>query len=427
MKNIKLFIARLAVGSLRASSHARGLLTKKMAGIFTGLLIFIMSVLMVSLCSCHEKSSTNNEELLALIPFFFSNNPAPPPTAEWDAVTQAIEDNRGNFSGGLAVEIATPDGVVYSYATGGFSNSQLVMVASGSKWVTATVLLMLVDQGILDLDMKMSDYLTDRNGLPWSGNMRNITLRNLLSFTSGISGDDLSTSTKSDAYTITLKEAVYRIYDEQNSAASTKAPGTYFYYGSTHMRIAARLAEIRTGKTWGQIFDEQLRVPLGWSSGSVFMNSAYNPNPAGGLKATGIEYMRFMMLQLRKGLDGTTRLLNESWITEQRKDQFLPATTISYSPYVAAAGLQYHYGLGNWRECASPGDSAACDAALRVSSTGTYGWGPWIDVQEDYAAIIMTKQPFQGTIVPSEDLKGILAGLIPGILAGHPPVIRPVP
>jgi CubicO group peptidase (beta-lactamase class C family) len=159
------------------------------------------------------------------------------------------------------------------------------------------------------------------------------------------------------------------------------------------------------------------------------MDSAFNPNPAGGLKTTGIEYMRFMMLQLRKGLDGTTRLLPESLIDEQRKDQFSPSspkTTISYSPY-QAAGLQYHYGLGNWRECATPDNPGACDAALRVSSTGTYGWAPWIDVQENYAAIIMTKQPLQGTIIPSEDLKVELSGLIPGILAGSPPVIRAVP
>jgi hypothetical protein len=101
---------------------------------------------------------------------------------------------------------------------------------------------------------------------------------------------------------------------------------------------------------------------------------------------------------------------------------------MSLIPGIVKKGIyQYHYGLGNWRECDTPGDTAACDAALRVSSTGTYGWAPWIDVQENYAAIIMTKQPLQGTIVPSEDLKNEIAPLIPGILALSPPVIRTVP
>ena len=394
-------------------------------GRLSALLLLAPLAVLFIFYSCGGTGNGSSDALtLAILSKGGSN---PPPSAEWASVTQAINDNASKFNGGLAVEIATTDGVVYSYAVGGFANTDRVMIASASKWVTATVILRLVDQGVLDLDWKMSDYLKDRNGNPWSGNMGDIKLRNLLSFTSGISGDDVNTtsSTSSEAYNITLAEAVYRIYDDQHAGASV--PGSYFYYGNTHMRIAARLAEVRTGLSWEQIFEQQLRNPLGWSASSYYMNYAKNPNPAGGLKATGLEYMRFMMLQLREGLDGTTTLLPASLIAEQRTDQFLSTTSIAYSPYVALAGLQYHYGLGNWRECSTPDDPSACDAALRVSSTGTYGWAPWIDVQENYAGVIMTKQPLQGTIKPSEDLKNELAGLIPGILALNPPVIRTVP
>lgn len=339
----------------------------------------------------------------------------------WSGVTEAIDSNSASFPGGLAVEIATSSGVVYSHAAGDFTNTKRVLVASASKWVSATAILRLVNQGQISLDEMMSGVLKDENGNPWSGNMGKITLRRLLSFTSGISGD----VPLSDMPGISLAEAVNRIYADQSASASE--PGSYFYYGSTHLRIAARYAEVKTGKTWKQIYDEQIRIPLGWSSLSSYVHIDSNPNIAGGLMTTGIEYMRFMMLQLNKGMYGNVRMLSEGLVDEQRKDQYLPGTYIEYSPYMKTFGLGYHYGFGNWRECDSPELADACDVSLRISSTGAFGWAPWIDINNDYAAVIMTKQNEEDRIGPSEDLKGILAGIIPEILKNNPQVIRTIP
>jgi serine-type D-Ala-D-Ala carboxypeptidase/endopeptidase len=344
-----------------------------------------------------------------------------PPTTAWTAVTAAIDAASPQFPNGLTVEIATTAGVVYSHTVGPFTNATNDGIASGSKWVTATTILQLVSAGVLNLDEPMSSILKDRNGVPWTGNMGQITLRRLLSFTSGISGDDRS----SDSPTITLEEAVNRIYDDQKATA--EVPGSYFYYGDTHMRIAGRVAEIKTGKPWAQIFDGQIRLPFGWSAASIYSSGRPNPNLAGGLKVSGLEYMRFMMLQLRKGLDGTQRKLDESLITQQRSEQFLPNTVIQQSPYATRGGKQYHYGFGNWRECDTPDNVLSCDAALRISSTGTQGWAPWIDIQTNYAAIIMTRQGQAGATAASETLKATLSGLIPAELAKKPPVIRSVP
>jgi CubicO group peptidase (beta-lactamase class C family) len=79
-------------------------------------------------------------------------------------------------------------------------------VASASKWVGATVILRLMDQGLLSLDTQAKTLLKDRNGAAWTGNMGEIRLRHLLSFTSGISGD----LTSSEDSAITLDEAVER-------------------------------------------------------------------------------------------------------------------------------------------------------------------------------------------------------------------------
>ncbi|MBK8724719.1 MAG: serine hydrolase [Holophagaceae bacterium] len=344
------------------------------------------------------------------------------PADPWAPVTAAIQGAQSQFPGGLTVEVMTPAGVVYSKTFGAFTNATYAPVASSSKMVSGTVLLQLVDKGLLSLDTKASDLLKDRQGQPWSGAMGQIRLRDLLSFTSGISGD-VPTSDPAD---ITLDEAVLRIYEDQRATAAS--PGSRFYYGNTHLRIAARMAEVATGKPWRTIFFENLQQPLGWGALSTFGNGT-NPNPAGSLACTGLEYTRFLMVQLRKGLDGNARLLSENLITQQRSDGFGPATTIIYTPY-ALTGRVNHYGFGGWVEAANGAAPSATNPVQRFSSTGKFGWAPWVEVGngQSWAAVIMCQQADAAfSFLPSENLKLQLAGLIPAALAQNPPVVRAVP
>ena len=350
-----------------------------------------------------------------------TNDESPVYTGEaWEDVTAAIEDQAYLFSGGLTVEIATTAGVVYSQSFGGFSNTERVNIASASKWVSATALLRLVEQGVLSLDEKMSGVLQDRDGNYWAGHMGDITLRHLLSLTSGIFGEDLDLIKRSDLAGITLEEAVYRIYTEQDKALTTQTPGSYFFYGDTHYRIAARYAEVKTGKSWARIYDEQIRNPLGWSSESIYMkdDSTTNPDPGADLNITGLEYMNFMIMQLRHGLTGKTRLLSENMILDQWTDQFLPTTCLLFS----ILDTSYHFGLGAWI-----GYETTSDEVSQVSNIGAYGWAAWIDLENDYATLIMTRQPLPVDYLKSECLKKSLSSLIPEALAQNPPVIRTAP
>lgn len=344
----------------------------------------------------------------------------------WAPVTAAIQAARPQFTNGVAVEVLTPAGVVYSSsssAAGSFDDTVTTPVASASKWVSATVILRLVDQGVLSLDTQTKALLVDRTGQPWSGNLGEATLRHLLSFTTGISGDDTSSE-----LTLSLTEAVHRIHDDL--APTAALPGSFFYYGSTHLRIAARMAEVATGKTWAQIYDEQLRVPLGWAATSTYGLSG-NPNPAGTLSCTGREYLRFLMMQLRGGLDGTARILPTGLLDQARSDQWGAGTTIQFSPYAAVdATKRYHYGLGNWLETADPTQPpSVANPILRVSSTGKFGWAPWVAMDGSYAALVLTRQDSSQfeAFLPSENLKTQLDTLIRTALAAHPPVIRTLP
>jgi CubicO group peptidase (beta-lactamase class C family) len=341
------------------------------------------------------------------------------PAAAWAPVTSAVQSASSSFPNGVTLAVITRAGVVYEQ--GSFDPSAVTAIASSSKWISGTVILRLVDQGVLSLDTKTSDLLVDRGGQPWSGNLGQATLRQLLSFTTGISGDD----TNAESAAITLDEATLRIYEDLGPTAS--APGAYFYYGNTHLRIAARMAEVATGKTWNQIYSEQIRVPLGWGSLDYY-GGGNNPNPAGSLICTGDEYLRFVAVELSGGLDGATRILSTLLIDTARTDQYGPATTIAYSPYVALDGKAFHYGLCNWLETADGNAPSASNPIIRVSSTGKFGWAPWVASDGAYAALIMTKQADTvGAIKPSEDLKVQLDPLIRAALAQNPPVIRTIP
>lgn len=349
-----------------------------------------------------------------------SGTPTPTPSNPWAAVDAAILSAQGQFPGGLAVEVLTPAGVVHSLSAGGFSPAEAVLVASASKWVSATVLLRLVDQGLLSLDTPTAALLRDADGAPWSGPLGSARLRHLLSFTTGISGDVPA----SEAAGLSLDQAVKAIYAEQ--AATAQPPGSFFHYGSTHLRIAARMAELATGKTWPQIVREQLGTPLDWPLAATFGGPNYNP--AGGLYIDGQNYVKFLSLQLRKGVYGGQRLLPEARLDQQRADAFAPATTIAYSPYVERLNRPYHYGFGNWLETAGGGAPGPGDPVLRWSSTGTFGWAPWVAAEGGYAAVIMTRQPLQGMTQPSEALKAQLDPLIRQALAAGPiQVIRALP
>lgn len=70
----------------------------------------------------------------------------------------------------------------------------------------------------------------------------------MLSFTSGLPPENLCTY----RVTITLEDCV----NELSAVALDAQPGTRFDYGSTHLAVAGRMAEVATGSSWNAIFEQ---------------------------------------------------------------------------------------------------------------------------------------------------------------------------
>ncbi|MEU4804626.1 serine hydrolase domain-containing protein [Actinosynnema sp. NPDC023587] len=163
---------------------------------------------------------------------------------------------------GFQVGLLTPDGGVRVLAAGlaglatGVEVTPHTLFHYGSitkVWIT-TLVLQLVDEGLLTLDAKVVDVLPDfRLADPEHGPA--ITVRHLLTHTSGIDGD-LFTDTGDDdgcleGYVASLADA----------AAVTGAGGPLSYSNSGFC-VAGRIVEVLRGTTWNAVLAERICAPL---------------------------------------------------------------------------------------------------------------------------------------------------------------------
>lgn len=278
------------------------------------------------------------------------------------------------------------DGRTYTHAKGVSSGSTLYESASTSKWVAAAVILDLVDRGVggLTLDSKPQDFISWWT--PVSTNpASNITLRHLLSFTSGFNNPPptvLLSFNCTDLPNNDFESCVQEIYNA--NVNNNIEPGTQYYYNSNHLQIAGLMAiKARGGTGWEQLFDE-FKTRTGLFGSSAFSKpSLTNPRLAGGMEWTGTDYMGFLEAIFR-GM-----FLSSGVRAEMLGDQ-RGVATVAYSPVLAAPEVNedWHYGLGNWVEGTG---TAPFEPAGRNSSPGAFGAYPFIDFSKGYFGLLARK------------------------------------
>jgi CubicO group peptidase (beta-lactamase class C family) len=288
---------------------------------------------------------------------------------------------------------------------GDFAADRRIAVASASKLVAGLTIMRLVSQGFLSLDS------TTGQVLGWTGPQGAITLRQLLSFTSGMEREAPCTLLPD----VALADCVVQI----SQMPLLAAPGTRYDYGSTHLHVAARMAEVATGASWNDVFDAQIRTPLGLGPDLAFYTAprmalgTTNPLIAGGLRATMNEYARMLALDFQRGVHQGNRLIDDALFDAQASEPY-PDAVIGNSPFAAIA-LNFHYGLTAWLECPPP--AVNCPV---ISSPGAFGFTPWLDRASGYYAIIaMEESRSQSQVVSfsvqlAQDLKPLIRAAFSG-------------
>ena len=194
---------------------------------------------------------------------------------------------------------------------------------SVSKLFTWTAVMQLVEQGKLDLDRDVNDYLDfkipDAFGQP-------ITLKNLLGHTPGFEEQI------KDLFTVGSESPNLGAYLKTHIPERIYSPGTVPAYSNYGAALAGYIVERVSGRPFNEYVEENIFKPLGMTH-STFrqplpptlvssMSNGYKqasdqpkpfevvvPFPAGSMSSTAADMARFMLAHLQEGQLGDARML----------------------------------------------------------------------------------------------------------------------
>lgn len=336
------------------------------------------------------------------------------------ALTQAVQ-NAETDADFVLILGTRDDGVVFTAQNAAVGPDTLLRSASTSKLVTSVVLLSALDDAGLSLQSKPQDVLAG-----WStraGDVRAaITMEDLLAFTSGLHparGDEGCVNrpgTDALPASMDLAKCVAAIHA---AAEGSTTHGSYVY-GAHHMQVAGLMvmrglaAQGLPGARFSDVFDAfKARTGLFGAPGEAYdLPSARNPRLAGGMHWTGASYAAFLHALLRGEL-----LSGEAEAALRADHTPQPAVPIVYSP-AAAAGHDWHYGLGAWLECDADTWKDACGTRGRLSSPGAYGAYPFVDFERGTFGIL-AREGALGTYTEGLALYTTLKPRIDAVFAAH--------
>jgi CubicO group peptidase (beta-lactamase class C family) len=321
-------------------------------------------------------------------------------------------------------------------------------IASQSKAVTSTAVMILLEEGRLLLDDPVSKYIPEfastRVAVPATGKdakgfttvpaRRLITIRDLLTHTSGISyGDGLAKDAYAAAgiqgwFLADRPEPIGELVRKLATLPFDAQPGERFIYGYS-TDILGYLVERVSGINLDRFIAEKITGPLGMTDTCFFLpqdkigrlTSVYGVEDKGpgiklvedardnfyvngpkacfsggaGLLSTAEDYARFLLMLLHGGeLDGT-RLLSPKSVELMTVD------------HVGNLYGSQGFGLGFWV-------TERLGRNGELGSVGAFGWGGayhtvyWVDPAEQLVAVLMTQLLPAG----SSDLHGKFRALV---------------
>ncbi len=248
----------------------------------------------------------------------------------------------------------------------------LFWIASQSKPITAAALMMLVDEGKVNLDEPVQTYLPEfRNQWLTVEETKDqrvckrprhpITVREILSHTSGLPFRSALEQPTLDLLPLRVAVRSYAITPLRFE------PGTKYQYSNAGINTAGRIIEVVSGMPYEEFLQKRLFTPLGMKVTTVWPNAAqcnrlaksYRPDkartgleelpitqlkyplsdrrrqpmPAGGLFSTATDVARFCQMILNGGSFEGQHYLSQAAVNEMTKKQ-------------TGEGIREGYGLG---------------------------------------------------------------------------------
>ena len=379
-------------------------------------------------------------------------------------LTDAV--NNGAVPGVVALA-ATAQGLIYSGAFGRrgpgddtpMDLDTVFRIASMTKAVTSAAAMQLVEQGRIGLDQAMREIAPaldqarvllgfDASGVPQTrAPKRDITLRHLLTHTSGYSYDLFNKNVARYMEHLQLPSITTCRFDALK-APLVFDPGERWEYG-IGIDWAGRIVEIVSGQSLEDYLQQHILAPLGMRDTSFVLRPDMQarlvpaaargadgvpvqidfefPSDAdfhmggGGLYSTGPDYLRFTRMLLAGGsLDGvqvlapaTVRLMGQNAIGDIEVPPF-----VSDNPAMALSAEMFPGQIARWglSFVLNTEDIRGCRAANSLAWAGVHNTFFWIDPTRQLTAVLMMQ------LLPANDPQVLrtLVGYEQGLYAALP-------
>lgn len=192
--------------------------------------------------------------------------------------------------GGLSVLVMRGGEVLFEAYHNGHSATNAANLASGTKSFAGVAAIAAAEDGLLSLDENVSDTITEWRSDPAKAG---ITIRELLSLTSGVSGGTIG---RPPTYANALK------------APSKAQPGGKFQYGPAPFQVFGELMRRKLEKTGENLLDyykRRLFAPIGLEVGSWTHGRDGFPHIPSGASLTARDWAKFGEFVRNKGrVDG---------------------------------------------------------------------------------------------------------------------------
>lgn len=187
-----------------------------------------------------------------------------------------------------------------------FRASDKRLVYSVSKTFTSTAIGFAVQEGLVNVNDPLLDYFPECKDLDMDPRAREITLRDVLTMSTGHERDTVGDMCNSEG------TPWPEIFFTRKMAY---APGEHFVYNSGGTYMLSEVISRTTGKSLFQWLQEKLFEPLGITDVCWDVNGKVNTG-AWGLLIAPRDLCKVGVLYLNKGLWNGQRLLSEEWIDE---------------------------------------------------------------------------------------------------------------
>jgi CubicO group peptidase (beta-lactamase class C family) len=318
-------------------------------------------------------------------------------------------------------------------------------IASMTKPIASVAVMMLVEEGKIDLLAPASRYLPEFKDVkvgvektdPATGNTtlaledphRPMTVQDLLRHTSGLVygpfGNTLVHQAYNKANLFDNNQTLAEFVTKLSKLPLAHQPGTVWEYGMS-TDVLARIVEVVSGMPFDRFVEDHITKPLAMNDTAFYLTPAQAPrlaeqqiDPAtgkklqpdisvdnltkdkvkwfsggGGMLSTGPDYARFCQMLLNGGELNAVRVLSPKTIALMTTDQLPPGVPRSgFEELAPTLEMGQSFGLG-FAVRTGLGPNPVSGSVGDYFWAGIYGTYFWIDPQSKLFGVLMVQMPF---------------------------------